>query len=171
MKNIFTKTLMALTILASSTRVHAQSTSTAGKSDYSGFTTKFSMPVGFGLSRTQGINTLHVMAEIKNDIWVGFGIGLIDKFSTAFYNGTARMNLDTKVNYALFAEVQAGFLKMAAAKGFMGSALFGFEYSLARQLRMSFAYGLQFGAGSAVPVKFATTNSDFVGNFGLHWYL
>jgi len=160
-----------------------KTTPSRAQTDYSGFASKFAYPVGIGMKHVAllgngAMNTLHAEAEIKNDIWTGLGLGFDNGFDELLINATLRYNIENKTNYAFFTEFDAGFLKISSpatpdtsTSGFLGGLLFGFEYSISRQLRMSWAYGLQYGFGEVVTKNIGFTNNSFIGNFSIHYYL
>lgn len=136
--------------------------------------------IAIGVERTAmvgaaAINQLHGMMEVNPGMWLGLGLGMDSNFDAALIGADFRYNAAVYQSSALFVNLQAGYVRMAAGavtnNGFAAGLALGFDIPVVGdKLRASAAYGLQFGANLGTDRNFGITNNGFEGNFGLHWY-
>ena len=117
----------------------------------------------------------HGLVLLNDKMAAGFGVGFDNGIDNLIVGGDYRMGFFSSGSTNLFAQGNLSYLKSTAGaasnSGIAVGLLAGFGYSLSSNLKVSFAYGLELGFGGAFAKHFGITNNDFVGNFGIHWYL
>jgi hypothetical protein len=113
--------------------------------------------------------TMHGLFEVSSNTHIGVGMGFDKDFDELLFVGDFRKGLLASGNTALFAEVNAGFLK-AAGNHFLAGIDLGFQYALSPKVKMDFSYGLELVFGDAADHVGITQSGDFAGTFGVHWF-
>ena len=171
MNSIKTFALAAVLAISGSSFAQTRTTtySTSGSSMSGRFALGFKQHDFVGAIPAGG--TINAQFEVFNRGFVGLNFGLDQDFETVFIAPEFRYNMVDYGDHAFYTEAVIGFLKtLSGVEAFVLNTLVGFDMQIYRHLRAQVGFGLHMNFGEDMTNNhFATTNGDFVGNFGIRW--